>query len=253
MSKIAGKAFYILSAFSIDHPRMSPEQLVQKTQIPQSSLYRFLKRLLEDGYLTKGQDGAYRLGPAVLQLGRIAEAGYEVRTLAIPWMERLWEKTGGETISLWVRFGDERLCVEGRERRGGGIKFSSSPGDTRPLYAGAAGKVLLAYMEESEVRAILKRVSLSKITPQTVMSVQVLLKQLEDIRNKGFAYTEGEVTPGAYAISSPLINSRGFAEAALTITGILEQNKKEKIEKFPAILLEATGNISETMGYSKIK
>jgi len=250
MSKIAARALQIFSAFSINHPYLSFEQLVKKTEVPKSTLYRFLRDLLESGYLSKNQNGFYYLGPGILQLGRIAEAGCAGRTLAVPWIPWLWEKTGGETVSLWIRFGDSRLCVDSRERQGGGIKFSSYPGETRPIYAGAAGKVLLAYMNKSEAIAVLKRVSLVRITCNTVINREDILKQLSNIRNQGYAYSEGEANPGAFALSAPLLNSRGLAEAALTITGVLEPNKKPAIDKFCGFLLEATGNISKRMGFT---
>jgi DNA-binding IclR family transcriptional regulator len=111
------RLFTILSAFTMDHYRLTIEQLSNRTRIPQSSIYRILKSFLENGYIVKGEYGTFKIWPAILQLGRIAETGYGVQEIAIPWMERLRDKTEGATISLWVRFGNERLCIESREPR----------------------------------------------------------------------------------------------------------------------------------------
>ena len=69
-------------------------------------------------------------------------------------MDRLRDETG-ETIYLSVRMGASRLCLESREREGRGIKFSIRAGETSPIYAGASGKVLLAYLPEKDAPSIL--------------------------------------------------------------------------------------------------
>jgi len=249
VSKTTDKALSIISSFTLNTPYQSVDQLTKKTNLPQSTLYRFLQGLSKTGYVIQNIHGTYQLGPTVLQLGRIAEAGYEVRTLAVPLMDSLWERDWEKTISLWVRFGDSRLCIESRERKGGGIKYSIHPGETLPIYAGAAGKVLLAFMEQSAAKELLKRVRFKKITPLTPTHPQKLLEEMSIVRNKGFAYSEGEVYQGTYGFSAPLFNSRGLAEAALAISGILEIEKKDRRKELPDLLLEVSNKISKDMGY----
>ena len=254
MSKIADKVLLIFSTFTLDRPRLRLDEIAQKSGIPGSTLYRFLQVLLKDGYLVKDSpDQTYRLGPALLLLGRVAEVALDVRTFAIPWMDWLLEKTGGHPISVWVKFNMSRLCLESCERKGGGIKFSAHPGEIRPLYAGAAGKVLLAYMRESEVKAILQKVRLDRITPRTVTDPKRLLKQLANIRVHGYAYSEGEYVPGAFTISAPLLNIYGAAEACLSISGVLKGKHKPPVDDLLRNLLEATHNISEKLGYIQKK
>jgi DNA-binding IclR family transcriptional regulator len=145
MSKIVIKTLDILSTFSVDHPSLRSDELASLAKIPLSTIYRFLNSLIKAGYLTKDPSTlAYRLGPAILRLARVAEAGLDFRMLAIPWMEELYTRNG-ETIYLVVRSDDSWLCLESRMRAGVGIRLLVRVGETAPIHLGCPGKVLLVF------------------------------------------------------------------------------------------------------------
>jgi DNA-binding IclR family transcriptional regulator len=249
MSKIVSKALDILSTFSVDHPSLRSDELASIGKIPLSTIYRFLNSLIKAGYLTKDPSTLeYRLGPAILRLARVAEAGLDFRMLAIPWMEELY-KRNGETIYLVVRSGDSWLCLESRMRAGVGIRLLVRPGETAPIHVGCPGKVLLAFLGDIEIKSILNKIKLGKITPPlTIADHQKLLKQLSDIQARGCHYSEGEYVPGAWGLGAPILNTHGMVEAAIVISGVL-QKSKPPIDELAEQLLEATWNISEKLGY----
>lgn len=248
MSKIVSKTLDILSTFSVDHPSLRPDELASLAKIPLSTIYRFLNSLLKAGYLTKDPSTlAYRLGPAILRLARIAEAGQDFRMLAIPWMEELY-KRNGETIYLVVRSGDSWLCLESRVRAGVGIRLLVRVGETAPIHLGCPGKVLLAFLGDKEINDILNRIQLRKIPPPYIVDRQELLKQLSDIRTRGWHYSQGEYVPGAWGLGAPILNANGIAEAAIVFSGVLQESKPS-IGKLKKQLLEATCNISLKLGY----
>lgn len=249
MSKTARKVISVFSAFSIEEPYLTFDQLKKRTCLPHSTLYRYLHYLLTAGFLINKAEGIYSLGPAFLQLGRIAQSAYGVREAAVPFMEYLFNKLEGQTVSLWVPFGNLRLCLENREPKGGGVIFSCTPGKTGPLYAGATGKVLLAFMDESEARAIISNCLFQKITPRTVTSKSKLLEQLHEIRANGYCISISEVSEGAYALAAPILNSFGLVEASLAIAGPIEANKMDKVQGYVPILLELAKKLSYSMGY----
>ena len=248
MSKIISKALDILSAFSVDHPSLRPEELAKISKIPLSTIYRFLNGLLTAGYLTKDSSTqAYALGPTILRLARVAEAGLDFRRLAIPWIDELFRKTG-ETIYLVTRNGESWLCLESRMRAGMGIRFLVRPGEKAPIYAGCPGKVLLAFLGDSAINDLLNKIQLVKITRRTVADRRQLLKQLADIRARGYHYSQGEYVSGAWGLGAPILNGQGMAEAAIVISGVL-QGGKPPIAQLARQVLEATQNISRKLGY----
>lgn len=249
LSRTLDKALLILGSFNIDQPHLTADHLSRLSGMPISTIYRFLKDLVEIGYLTKKSPGqTYRLGPTLIRLARVADTALDVRTLAIPWMENLFEKTG-ETIFLTIRQGLSWICIESRMRQGAGIKFSVRPGETGPIYAGSPGKIFLAFMRESEMKSLLDEIRFVKLAPRTVTNRRALMKQLTEVRACGYRYSEEEFLPGAWGISAPLLNINGLAEATLSIAGVLQNNRKVSIDDLLKLLLEATHNISEKLGY----
>jgi DNA-binding IclR family transcriptional regulator len=248
MSKVVNKAILILSSFSTDHPHLRPDEIAQISGIPLSTVYRFIQGLLKAGYLTKDSNGqTYHLGPAILRLGRTAESGLEFRALAITWMEKLFKKTN-QTISLSVPYGHLRLVLDSLEPKGG-VKFSVRPGSTAPIFVAGSGKILLAFTPKAELGSVLEGILKSRLKPQLITSAKKLLKQLDQIRACGYGYSEAELFPGAWALSAPLLNKDGIAQAALTISGVLNPNSKPNIRPLLKLLFEATQDISRELGY----
>jgi len=249
MSKIVIKTLDILSTFSVDHPSLRSDELASLAKIPLSTIYRFLNSLIKAGYLTKDPSTlAYRLGPAILRLARVAEAGLDFRMLAIPWMEELY-KRNRETIYLVVRSGDSWLCLESRMRAGVGIRLLVRVGETAPIHLGCPGKVLLAFLGDRKINDILNRIQLRKTPPfLTIVDRKKLLRQLSDIRARGWHYSQGEYVPGAWGLGAPILNAKGIAEAAIVISGVLQESKPP-IGELTEQLLEATYNISKKLGH----
>jgi IclR family KDG regulon transcriptional repressor len=253
MGKIVNKTLTLLSVFTRERPRMTFDEIVSISGIPSSTIYRFLNTLLKLDFLSKDDsEKTYRLGPAFLRLSRIAEAGLDFHSLAKRWMDKLWKKTG-ETVYLSTRIGSCWLCLESQERRGGGLKFSVLPGETGPLYAGAAGKVFLAHLGDSELERFLKNNPLAKVTSKTITDPKKLMRQLSEIRNRGYSYTKGENIPGAWGIGAPIFNAHGSVEAVLSLVGILDLKQKPPVTEYAALLNTATSEISGKLGYLPMK
>jgi DNA-binding IclR family transcriptional regulator len=250
MTKTVDKGLQILAAFTVERPSLSLDDLAKSTEMPTSTLYRFLQGLLRSGYVAK--DAAtqqYRLGPAVLRLGRVAELGLDVRSAAIPWMDRLFAETG-ETIYLSVLFAWERLCVETRQQRQPGVVFSLRQGLTSPLYAGASGTVLLAFLPDAEVNAYLRAVRLDRLTSRTVTSRSQLRARLAEIRARGWDHTESQYLPDTWAVAAPVLDAHHRPAASLAIAGVLRPERKPPVADLARRLLEATRTISSKLGFS---
>lgn len=248
MGKLASRTLEILSKFSIDKPYLSADELARLSDLPLSTVYRFLNSLLKSGYLIKDpRRQTYGVGPEMMRLARVAEAGLGFRTFAIPWMEKLFEETG-KTIYLTARSGASWVCLENRVRPGMGARFVVRPGETAPLYAGCPGRVLLAGLSDAEARELLQETPLVKLTPHTVTDRREILQELGEIRRRGYHLTQQQYQLGAWGLGAPIFDSLGKTQAALIIAGVLSE-EKPKISLLKKSLLAATENISRSLGY----
>ncbi len=92
-------------------------------------------------------------------------------------------------------------------------------GGRYPLHAGAAGKLLLAYLSDSEQKDVLPRLKLSRYTYNTITSIEDL-KIVAKIRTHGYSVSISEHIDSGCAIAAPIKNNLGEVIAALSVSGL---------------------------------
>jgi DNA-binding IclR family transcriptional regulator len=187
----------------------------QALVMPKSSTHRLLGELAALGIVRRTQDGRYSLGPRLLYWGEAAAETFDLRAIAEPAMRRLRDKLG-ESVHLYIRDEVTRICIAAVEARHELRPFIQL-GRPLPLRAGAAGKVLLAFADESiqqqELRLAEHDVSLPKAPGPD------LARQLDVVRVERWATSIGERENGVAAAATPVTDSTGRVVAALSISG----------------------------------
>src|SRR5215472_2548949 len=130
-----------------DGPR-SLRSLAEASALPRPTAHRLLVALESHRLVGRNAGGAFRLGPRLTELALRAGSGLELGSLAAGVLARLHDQTG-ESVQLYLRSGDRRLCVAARDA-GAGLRDSVPVGALLPLDAGSGGKVLLAWSDDAE-------------------------------------------------------------------------------------------------------
>ncbi|MBI2348181.1 MAG: IclR family transcriptional regulator [Deltaproteobacteria bacterium] len=234
------RAIDLLSAFQ-SRRELSVEELAKILGWPASSVYRFVRVLRDRGFLSLVPEGKkYSLGSLLCELGRAG--GPDLPRLARAALERLAKETG-ESSFLSIRGGWEAryaACVESPES----IRFTAPIGRRFPLYAGASGKVILAFMEEEERRAYLRTVRLKQLCSSTIVDKARLEKALSVIRSRGYDFSQQERHQGAWGLAAPILNEKDAAIGSIAITGIRFRLPQKKLPRFISLLKEAAGEVS---------
>src|ERR1700735_988843 len=126
----------------LGHRPRALRYLARARGLPRPTAHRLLVALDSHGLVARDAGGTFRLGPRLTELAARAGRGLELGTLAGPVRGRLHEQAG-ESVQLYVRSGDRRLCVAARDA-GTGLRDSVPVGALLPLDAGSGGQVLLA-------------------------------------------------------------------------------------------------------------
>jgi len=211
------KALDILDCFQ-SQPVLTLKEIVDITHMTRSRAMRLIGTLESRGYLTYESDRrCFHPGPRLFTLGKIFETHNTLIPVARPVLRDLVRETG-ELASLYVIDGTERLALA-REKGTHEISYSVSEGQRMELYAGAAGKVLLAYAPEEFTKNTITAESLKKLTPNTISSLAQLSRQLEVIRRNGYAISEGERALDVWSVAAPVFDYRGMISCAIGITG----------------------------------
>lgn len=236
----AEKTLDILDLFDFDATTLSVRQIAEKLNQPTSSVYRHLRTLKEKEYVVEMNDGNYKLGYRFLRMANIVKKDSSLATIARPIMTKLTEKTG-ETSILLVRSGMHSVCLENVPSFHR-INVSAEQGAIFPLYGGASGKSLLAYLGDDVVDELFENNLIHKYTNNTTLNPTELKEQLATIRKNGFAFTDGEVDEGVAACGVPIFDGNN-AIAALSLAGPRERLLLQKSSFWVEHLKEAAEKI----------
>jgi DNA-binding IclR family transcriptional regulator len=190
------RALTILGAFGPEQPRLTLAQLADATRLYKSTILRIAGSLERFGYLTRANDGSYRVGPAAARLGAIYRASFELADIIRPELRRLVEATG-ETASFYVRDGEKRVCLY-RHNSPQAARHHLDEGAQLPMNAGASAHVLRAFTEKPNAQHVA-------------------------LRKRGYQVSLGERDPHVAAIAVPVFDASGSFRGALALSGLLSR------------------------------
>ena len=151
--------------------------LVAATGQSRATAHRLAVALQEHGLLRRDGNGRFVLGLRLVALGRQASAAWPLAEAAGPVLADLRDHTG-ESVQLFVRDGDERLCVASLESPHE-LRTIVPLGARLPLSVGSAAQVLrgwpvAGWTESVEERAPgVASVSAGTVVDGTVVAVSV--------------------------------------------------------------------------------
>jgi DNA-binding IclR family transcriptional regulator len=159
----------------------------------------------------------------------------DVRSVSLPILEGLAAETG-ETALLTALSRDRSrsVCLD-RVESSHDLRLSLEPGRQMRLYAGASQKALLAYMDESEIEAII-RGGLEPMCRATITDPAALREELAKIRERGWATSYEETNLGVWGIAVTLLEPSGEIVGALGLAGPRVRVPKTRV-----------GNVLETL------
>lgn len=207
----------ILETFGRRGYSLSLAELAQELALPKSTVYRLLATLAGLGYVIQPvKGGPYSLAPAVLGLGYAVLDGLAVREAALPYLEALFQEVDGN-VNLCV-LGHAEVIYVARLRQRDVLSLNLGVGSRLPVHNSSPGRVLAAFLPESERRALVRRL-------KAQAPVRAWLKErgadlgrlLEEVRERGWAVNDGEYLPELFALAAPVFDRRGSVPAAVSV------------------------------------
>jgi DNA-binding IclR family transcriptional regulator len=135
---VLDKAVSVLHALAREPATLNA--LVDATGLTRATAHRLAVALEAHGLVRRDGSGRFALGPALIVLGRAAALSTPLAAVARPALLELRDATG-ESVQLYVRDGDRRVCVEALESPHG-LRTIVPVGAVLPLDLGSAGRVL---------------------------------------------------------------------------------------------------------------
>jgi len=237
------RAIALLKMFSDEHPEWGLSELAREIGLNKTTAYRLLTALQSEGMVARSPlTEGWRLGPEAITLGALALRSNDLVSAARPELEALVRETG-ETASIEVLVGDDVLILDGVE--GPSLVGASSEVGTRwPAHATSTGKVLLA----AEARRSGARRRLRKLTPRTIIDPDRLDRELERVRERGWATAIEELETGYVAVGAPVRDHELRVVAAISIGGPAARLTKDRIPELARRVVRTADRISRRLG-----
>jgi IclR family transcriptional regulator, KDG regulon repressor len=235
------RALDILFCFSLEQQELTLTEIANKIHLAKSTTTRLLATLEQNHLIQKDPNTLkYRLGRGLYYLGYIAGKSIAVKEIAKPFMQRLRDETK-ETVNLYILEDESRVCIEQCEGLQS-VRHLVKIGERLPLWAGAGGKVLLAYQTEEFQNLILQQV------PSPARAA-ALRKELEDIRRAQCAASIDEREVGSAAVAAPLFDIHGEVKSCLSVSGPTHRFTPGIIDRFKEMVRSEAMEISRQLGY----
>lgn len=187
------KGLKVIEAFTAEHPRLSISEAAEITGLDRATTRRCLLTLSELGYAA--YDGKYfTVTPRILRLGTGCLATMPLPRIVQPILDMLSEEIGQSTsVSI---LDEEEIVYVARAAHRKVMSITLMPGSRLPCYCTSMGKVLLSTLPEAQARAVLQKTELIARTPNTLVAVDDLLKELRATRERGYGTSDQEVELG---------------------------------------------------------
>lgn len=189
--KTAGRTLDVFEAFAEARAPLTLTELAQRTGTPISSCHALVRTLQARGYLYV-LDERRRVYPTrrLLDVARTITDHDPLLEQLRPLLENLRERTG-ETVILGKRHGEHVVyldVIEGVHT----VRYTARAGDIKPLHSSAIGKAMLGVLPDEELRTLIAHLELARVTPNTLVRAEDLVRDLERGRERGYFVTRGE-------------------------------------------------------------
>lgn len=239
----------LLQALCQESEPMMLKDLAKVAGFAPAQAHAYLVSYKKIGFIEQDPEtGRYRLGHFAIELGMTAMRTTDPMQLAHNAAAELSARTSlNVALVVWGSFGPTVVQVE---ESGSQFNMNTRPGAVYSMSGTASGLVFSAFLPEKEVKdAVAREKREAGGSGRVGTSRFVSKRELEAIRERGYAAADTPPVPGIHAFSAPVFDHTGQIVLAVTIIGQDHYIEPHAESEFIPELLEATKSLSLSLGY----
>jgi IclR family KDG regulon transcriptional repressor len=242
------KALRVLDSFSLEQPEQGVTEIAERLGINKSTVYNILSTCEAMGYVQQDpHTRRYRLGLHILRLGQVVREGMDLRRVVLPIMERVRDHYR-EAVHFSVELNGQVVYLETVQPSERSVA-SLTVGKSAYMHCTGVGKAILAHMPLAQAQAIISEQGMARYTKNTITDLAELEKELEKIRQQGYAIDNMEYEWGIRCIAVPIRNESGDVRASMSISGPSERLPLETIAEMAQPLIRFGADVSRRLGW----
>lgn len=236
----------ILDLFSQARPIWHPDEINEALAYSRATGYRYVKDLVEAGFLQKVSAGGYALGARIIELDYQLRQSDPVLLAAAPVMDALASRSKLDAV-LSTMFGGHQIVDTHRASHDTALQLQYGRGRPRPLFQGAAPKVILAALPRPQLRRIYDSHVEEVEAAGLGATWDEFRHRMADIREAGIYLSLGELDRGVSAAAVPVLTSEGEVVAALALVGATKEIKEAGLPSLQRQLERAATQIKAAL------
>ncbi|MBO9354770.1 helix-turn-helix domain-containing protein [Bordetella petrii] len=222
-------------------------ELAKELGLMKSNVHRLMKTLEHMGYVRQEDiTGRYQCSPKLWELGSRVSSRLELVPIARPVMKALVQHTQ-ETVFLAILDNHEVLYIS-KEDCPQPVRTYAQIGGRAPLHAVATGKCMLAYLDPDALEQVMAR--LESTSPNTITDRARLERELQAVRDQGYATNQGEWREGVGSLAAPIFDASQHIYASIGVSGPAHRMTPALAKKFAPAVISAARDISHAFGFS---
>ncbi|PIT06085.1 IclR family transcriptional regulator [Bradyrhizobium nitroreducens] len=240
--KSVGKAFRILEGFADSANGLSLSELAEAADLDKSATQRLVHTMVKLGYLERTSLG-HRPGRRLLQRSFDYLRGHPLITHSLPILAEL-RRDAQERIDLSL-FDDVAMLYLVRLQSKRDSLYGYLSGRSVPTFCTSGGRAVLSQLPLEQVKDILNRSDLVKVTPKTAIAKEQILARVQEARDAGYAVVVEEMMVGEIACGVAILDDAGKPIGAVHVAGSLAEWSPFDFEKrFAPLAVQAARAIS---------
>ncbi|WP_396613741.1 IclR family transcriptional regulator (plasmid) [Haloferax sp. S1W] len=220
-------------------------ELCDELDASKGTVHTYLATLEDEGFITKS-DGQYRLGFRFVTMGETVRNETDLYRAGQLEVDKLAEQTSeyvhltvthrGKEVTVYESRGDNAIATDYH------LRMREAP---QYLHCTSTGKAMLANLDEARVRDIIEKQGLAERTENTITDPNRLFRELEQIREQGYAVNDEEELRGTRSIGAPIRGVDGDVCGAVSVTAPTSRLSGERFQTEIPELVMQTANIIE--------
>lgn len=216
-----------------------------------SAVLATLRTLVDFGYLRAIEPGPkYLPGMTLIRLGDLAAAHDPLIAVARPIVSQLSAKSG-LTIRVARNDGGYPVFID-RVDGPGFVRFHTPLGIRELPHVSAAGKAILAELSDPEIESIVEESGLASRTKNTITKIPELKKEIEHIRQVGFATDDEEDAQGIFCVGAAFFDHFGKCMGAISATGVKIDLSPTQVSTLGKLVIKHADQLTKELHGRKI-
>lgn len=232
----------VLDLFSNHQLTWTAEAITEALGVSLPTGYRYVKMLVDAGLLQRSADSHYTLGPRIIVLDHYIRMSDPVLQHGVPFMRELVTQTGLDCVISGL-YGQQVLDTH-RELGSSPASLSYGRGRPRPLFLGAAPKVILSCFTPAQLHKVFDEHPAEILQAGLPTEWSAFRKVYSSIRKAGHYFSNGELEPNLAALAAPLVQSDGTVLGAISLVTSTQRMAVIDVPKLTQLVMRAAHDIT---------